>query len=164
MLAGDRHRAQVVRVEPGRGELPGIATVRAEAEALGRGHEHDLGARGMGQDLVDVVLDVHRGRPRRAAVTRACDAADVDIHVDRAVAADADGPHIRGIAPRRVPGATALRRLERIDRHESVAGQPQEVSLLGADDHAYRRAGDTCGCRTCDRSALRPGAVLALPQ
>src|SRR5207245_9709054 len=75
------HRAQVVRVHAGGDESPGIATVPAHAEAIGRGDQNDLGAAGVGEDLVYVDLDVDRRRPGPTAVARARDAADVDVDV-----------------------------------------------------------------------------------
>jgi hypothetical protein len=123
VLAGHRHRAQVVGVHPGRRKLVGLAAVAAEPEPFGGGEQHDACLFGMGQHLVDVDLDVDRGCPRRAAVARAGDAAHVDVDVDGPVGRHRDRPRVGGIAPRLVPGLAPLDALERLEGDESIAGQ-----------------------------------------
>ena len=107
-------------METGCGERPDVAAVLAHPEALGGGDQHDVGARGMREDLVHVGLDVDRGHPGPAAVARARDTADVDVDMKRSVDATAIDRTSAGITPGRVPGVPALDGLERFDARERV--------------------------------------------
>ena len=163
-LTGDRHRAQVVRVQAGGRELPGVAAVDAQAEALGGGEEHVSRARGMGQHLVDVGLDVDRRGPRHATVARAHDTADVDVDVEGAITRGRERPDVGRVTPRRIPGLAPLDGLERLDAREPAGGQPPQMRLLGADQRPQARGRDARGRRPFDRGARHPGAVPALPE
>src|SRR5712691_9418212 len=60
-------------------DLPCQPTVAAGAEPDRGGGHHDAWTVRMGADLVDVAVDVDSGLPRRAAVRRPGDTADVDV-------------------------------------------------------------------------------------
>src|SRR5262245_21916526 len=118
----------------------------------------------MGQDLVDVALDVDRRRPGPAAVARAYDAADVHVHVDRPVASHGDRSDVGGIAPRGVPVGAPVGHLERLDRLQRAVGQPEQVRLLGPDHEPTGDCGQTRRRVSLDGHALSPRGAGAFPQ
>src|SRR3989441_713028 len=164
VLAGDGDRAHVVSVQAGACELPCIAAILADAEAFRSGDQDHLGARRVSEHLVDVRLDVHGRRPGRPAIARACDATDVDVHVNRSVGRDRDRSHVGRITPGRVPRLAAGDRFERVHTREPAVGQPEEVRLLGADQRPGHRRCDARRGRPIDRGMLLPGSVAGHPQ
>src|SRR5262249_16842816 len=64
------NRTTVVRVQPVILPLPGVATIAADTESLGRRDQHEAGAIRRSQHLVNILLDVERRAPAVTAIRR----------------------------------------------------------------------------------------------
>ena len=73
-----------------------------------------------------------------------------------AVERDRDRPHVRGIAPRRVPLLAPVDGLERLDGLQRAAGEAKEVSLRGADQQAIGVGARHVARSVAERRHARP--------
>src|SRR6266508_1873078 len=132
-VAGQDDRATVVRVEPLVLPPPCVATIRAHAEAIESGDEHEPGMGRWREHLMDIVLDVEHRAPGGAGVGRPQDAAHVHVHVDAAVRSRADRAHVGRGALGRVPRRAAFRRVEGGGGRLPISLEAQEMGARGSD-------------------------------
>src|SRR5262245_49293240 len=144
-------RATVVRVQPVILPLPGVATVAADTESLGRRDQHEAGTIRRSQYLVNILLDVERRAPAVTAIRRSEDTAHMHVDVETSAAAIADRAHVGRCAPRRVPLAPALGLIERRNRNHASALETKEMGMRGSNQQSARRRGKT------GRPSLRHG-------